>query len=179
MNLVIPPASKFLAAIASRKNSEAYSKWKDELPELWIESFIKYGVKPFLNKYGYSLGFSDSRCIQYCKRWAFAHLSRGIIDPIDWAHEGGEEEYEWYQDTISILEWNEFARAWQASEFLDSSDAGYNQNINLSKFIWQCISLEGSSRHTEWLDSLEEEESAEQFWISDDSHAYGGDRRTY
>lgn len=179
MESSIPPASKFLAALISRKNSDEYAAWKAELPEQWIEAFIIQGIIPFLNKYGYTLGFSESKTVNYCKKWAFSHLRRDSIELMDWAHDGGDEEYELYQDTIFILEWHELAKSWRAPRFLDSSDAGLKQIDDLNRFVWHCISLENSPTHLDWLDSLEEEESGEQLWIAEENHAYGGDRRTY
>ena len=178
----ISPASAYLAAVKARSEKEKFSNWMHELPENWIESFIVHGVKPFLEKHGYVLGYNDVYCIKFCKRWAFAHVQtvhKGTVDLVSCSHEGGEDEHEWYQDTISVLDWNEFAGKWTATEFLDSSDAGQKQTDDLGKFIWHCISLEGSPRHIEWLESLEEEEAADQPWIADDTQAYGGDRRTY
>ena len=179
MNLISP--SGYLRAIASRKKSEAFIKWKNELPEGLIESFIIHGVKPFLLKNGYKLGFSEERCIQYCKQWAFAHLSRETVELVDCAHDADliGEEYELYQDTITIQEWLEFAKAWSASEFLDLSDAGLKQLDDLNRFVWHCISLDSSPRHLDWLDLLEEEDNLDQLWIAEENHAYGGDRRTY
>lgn len=181
MDSVISPASRYLRALVARKKSEAFSKWKNNLPEFFFESFIMYGIKPFLEKYGYKLGFSNERCIQYCKQWAFAYLSRETVELVDCAHDADllSEEYELYQHTISVLEWAEFAKAWSASEFLDSSDAGLKQLDDLNRFVWHCISLESSPTHLEWLESLEEEENADQLWIAEENQAYGGDRRTY
>ena len=179
MDFVSP--SGYLRAVASRKKSEAFAAWKNDLPEQWIESFISRGVKPFLAKHGYVLGFSESQTAAYCKQWAFAFLSRGTVELVDSTNTASlvSEEYEWYQDTISILEWNEFAKAWNASEFLDSSDAGKKQLDELNRFVWHCIYLEGSPAHLAWLESLEEEENPDQPWVAEDMHAYGGDRRTY
>ena len=179
MNTISP--SRYLRAVAARKKSEAFIFWKNNLPEQLIESFIIHGIKPFLRKYGYKLGFSEKRCIKYCKQWAFAYLSRETVELGDCAHDTGiiGEEYELYQDTISIEEWTVFARAWCASEFLDSSDAGMKQSDDLNRFIWHCISLDSSPRHLDWLDLLEEEENLDQVWIAEENYAYGGDRRTY
>ena len=165
----------------SAKNAEIdkkYKEWFSCLPDNHIQSFVIYGLKPFLKKFGYTLGFSEDKMVSYIKRWAFNYVFKNNKEFVMWAHDGGEEEYDWYRFTISMDDWEELCVCWKAPGFLDDSDAGFYQATYLSLFIWQCISLELSKQHTKWLEINTEYEEEEQ-WVYDDNHAYGGDRRTY
>jgi hypothetical protein len=172
------PASKLLISVKKTEINKAYNEWFNCLPLNHIESFVTHGLKPFLLQFGYTFGFSEEKMISYIKRWAFNYVLRNNMEFVNWAHSGGDEEYDWYRFNISMDDWDGLTKAWKASRFLDDSDAGFHQGVDLSWFIWSCISLDLSKQHHKWLDmntDLEEEEQ----WVNDDNHAYGGDRRTY
>jgi hypothetical protein len=172
------PSSKYLASLKKNIRSKNYAQWFYSLPDEHIEYFLLYGLKPFLNQFGYTLGFSDKDMISYIKRWAFNIVNKDELKFVLWSHNGGDEEFEWFNHIISIDEWLKLCSSWDASEFLDDSDAGVKQSLDLQWFIWQCISLDLSKQHQCWIDiniDLEEEDH----WIYDEAQAYGGDRRTY
>ena len=172
------PAASYILSLKKREDTKLYNKWFNGLYEYHIESFVAFGLKPFLTKFGYTLGFSDKKMIQYCKLWAGNIAINNNKKFILWAHNGGTNEFDWFSYNISIDDWYTLCDTWKDCEFLDDSDAGFKQALDLQSFIWQCISLEASKQHRRWLDintDLEEEDH----WIHDENHAYGGDRRTY
>jgi len=179
MDIELPPSFKFMKSLQKHKRRELRNAWLNDLPEYWLEDFMNEGVLPFLKKFGYTLGFSEEMRVKYCRAWAYAYVHSSDVECIQWAHEGGDEEYEWYRNTISEDTWNLFAKEWCAIEFLDDSDTGLKQLSDLSWFVWHCISLENSLCHIRWQQMIDDEEVQEDYLMNDDSYAYGGDRRTY
>jgi hypothetical protein len=167
-----------LISYKKREYDRKYNEWDSCLPNNHIECFVRNGIKPFLNRHGYSLGFSDNLLIKYCKIWAFTYIVKNNKKFVSWAHDGGDEEYDWYRHNISMDEWEKLCDYWKAHKFLDDSDIGYKQAIDLHWFIWQCISLENSKQHQIWL-NYNTVYDDDEYWVNDDNQAYSGDRRTY
>lgn len=172
------PASSYLATLKKRVEDKKYLIWFNCLPEDHIKHFLIYGIKPFLKKHGYVLGFSDEKMISYLKRWAYNIFSKNNKIFVLLAHDGGDDEYDWFRYSISMDDWGLLAECWKAPEFLDNSKAGLQQVVNLQDFIWACINLDLSKQHMKWLENNNEMEE-EEMWVYDDTYAYGGDRRTY
>jgi len=148
------------------------NKWLETLPENHIEKFVINGLKPFLKKFKYSLGFSTNDFIKYFKTWAFDYIKGRKLEFVLCAHDGGDEEYDWYRHNISMDDWSDLYSIWRTVGFFDDS------SVDISWFVWKCISLHASGQHQIMLDNnnLVDEED---YWIYEDSQAYGGDRRTY
>jgi hypothetical protein len=184
------PAQEYTNVQVRRKNNEAYNEWINEIPEDWIEQFCKNGLIPFLSKYGYSVTYDLNTIIDYCKEWAFNHVkitTSGLtlkhckyLKP---NNTGGQEEKEWYEFKISCEDWSVFASLWATTGFLDDSDAGQSQKIEVSIFAWHLINLEVSPTHIKWLelnDILQQQDDIQNTYhtVIDESVPYGGDRRT-
>jgi hypothetical protein len=157
---------------------EKFSNWLELLPENHIETFIKYGLKPFLKKYKYTISYSDKDFAKFFKTWAFNYINGRKLEFTLCAHDGGDEEYDWYRHIISMDDWSDLCSGWRAINLFDDSDVGIYQTTDLSWFVWNCISLNNSGQHHYMLDmnTLADEE---EYWVNEDSQAYGGDRRTY
>jgi hypothetical protein len=172
------PASSYLFALKKKIEDKKYSTWFSCLPEDHIKGFLVYGIKPFLKKYGYVLGFSDEKMVSYLKRWAYNIFNKSNKKFVLIAHDGDDDMYDWFRYSIPMDDWGLLAHCWKAPEFLDESNAGLRQINDLPDFIWACINLDLSKQHIKWLDMNSELEE-EEMWIYDDTYAYGGDRRTY
>ena len=184
------PARGYLQSLETNGRQELYKEWITGLPYRWIDNFVEYGLIPFLNKRGYTVGRDIPTCIAYCKEWAFCHIllsrygsryKKRVFDTC--FHYGGNDEYEWYQHSISVEEWFQLCSNWANTDFLDSSDPGQSQVYDLSTFVWNMIDLENSATHTKWLhhmDNLNQQYDEHLGYIntSEDTGAYGGDRRT-
>jgi hypothetical protein len=175
------PAFNISIKRAKAIDVEKYEKWLNGLPEGWIDEFVEEGLQLFLKKHGYVLGFNSemrAKIIKYC---LYGHVKRphDYLEYLHCAHHGGEEEYEWYLDSISLDDWASFMNEWKADEFLDDSDGGYKQRLFLPQIVWNCISLDSSKQHHKWLKTIYDEEETEEQFQNDDNQAYGGDRRTY
>ena len=100
------------------------------------------------------------------------------------AHDGGEDELDWYTHSIPFDSWEALASKWAAPGFLDDSDAGYAQTIDIAQFAWQLIDLYSSRTHLRWKDMIEYHDLDEDHGRvsyaqpAEDTGAYGGDRRT-
>jgi hypothetical protein len=171
-------------------HSEAM-EWLHGLPDGHIERFVEEGLTPFLKKYGYKSCYDRKEQEKACKEWAFGHVRIQQKGPdlydrffIKCAHNGGEEEFDWYVHTIPLEEWETLAMKWSASEFLDDSDAGYAQVIDLAQFAWQLIHLDSSPNHIRWKAIFESSDYDDEYIVAshaqptEDTGAYGGDRRT-
>ncbi len=183
--------SHFLKTLYTYNYNERYSEWKYGLPNGWITDFISNGLIPFLNERGYSVGMTQKDVVNYCIQWAFAHCyieqKKGDLLNINYlksCNTGGEEELEWFEFQIPLEEWDALADSWQVTEFLDTSDAGVSQRNDLFSFAWNIIRLEDSKAHHKWLsfwdnaDYSEDDSPHNGAMYTDDSIAYGGDRRT-
>ena len=162
-------------------------EWKNNLPVGWIEEFICDGLVPFLKKKGYTIGFEINDCIQYCYQWAYAYVeiyaqrSKGLNRYfLKSANTDNQEEKDWFNLQFDDEEWSSLADFWVASEFLDDSEAGYAQRLDLSEFAWQLVDLNQSKAHWKWLDTGDAEggEDVDYLPLHEESIAFGGDRRT-
>lgn len=185
------PADTISLARANAGIREDYLKWSQGLPENHIRDFMVNGLEPFLKRRGYSLGYTPKTLTKACKEWAFAHVRVQQKGPDVYdrffgkcAHNGGAEEYDWYIHSISIDEWETLCMKWVSPEFLDTSDAGYAQMIDIAQFAWQLIYLDSSPAHLRWKEYIERSEHDDEYphashaQPTEDTGAYGGDRRT-
>jgi hypothetical protein len=179
------PASAFLQKLVQNQKRKKYCEWRSKFPEDWIELFVQQGLIPFLKKYGYKLGFTIEKCIQYTTTWAFLHVyTKDSYECKAWAHYGTINEYEWFQYKISQDNWSNLIDSWKVQGFLDNDDSesGYRQTNDLVWFVWHLIDLENSREHMRYLEYFEdnEEKNEEHYgYHQEDTNVYGGDRRTY
>ncbi len=185
------PAHTLSVARAKVQLNQEYKNWVAGLPDCHVEAFVEQGLEPFLKRRGYHPGYVTQTITKACKEWAFAHVRIRRNGPdcydrffIKTANTGGEEEFDWYTLKIPFEEWEALAAEWWAPEFLDDSEAGYAQIIDLAQFAWQMIHLESSSSHLHWKAKIEGYEQDDDYHPSsapqatEDTSAYGGDRRT-
>ncbi len=186
---VIRATNKYVAHMNHNEILKLYREWSAGIPSGLFKRFIKEGIEPFLKRYGYSMNISYSQLEKFCKEWAFAHvhiqrkcgeaLQRTFLKTYN---NGGEEEYDWYMFTIPTDDWLEFANEWSCPEFLDESDTGYAQRMDLPLFVWNIIDIEHSARHHKWLEFNKEEDEDDvaviQPILNPEDRAFGGDRRT-
>ena len=185
------PSQTVTAARKKAQARESYGTWRNGLPDGHIERFLEEGLTPLLKKYGYHPFYPLQMFTKACKEWAFAHVviqqkGSDIYDRtfVKCAHTGGEEEFDWFLHSIPYEKWEALCAKWAAPEFLDTSDAGYCQMIDITQFAWQVIHLESSSAHIRWKALIEQSDYDEYTHSSthaqptEDTGAYGGDRRT-
>jgi len=184
------PAQSFTRLQHKRYIDELYVDWITNLPDKWIDEFVKYGLFPFLHTHGYTLYYDIKTVTEHCKEWAFCHVllkrqgSRYKTRVFDTCiHSGGIEELDWYHHTISTDAWLTLCSKWSNIDFLDSSDPGYSQCMDLSIFIWHMIHLDRSKSHTIWIQHMETLEQQYDDPLGhhitlDEVNAYSGDRRT-
>lgn len=188
-NKVIYPAVSFTQQQKKRERQEVYSAWRAGVSDSWLHTFVESGLRPFLLFFGYKLNVNDSYVVKCLRQWAFGHVlvqrypslnlevhfTQGI-------HPGDREAFEWYQTQIPLEHWETLCERWKSTEFLDSSEAGYTQRLDLHTCVWYLIDLYGSKSHKKYLDSLPYEDSDDEQHIvqhQDDGHAFTGDRRTH
>lgn len=180
-------AMGFVADQVRAERQQLYSSWISEIPENYFERFLEKGVQPFLTAHGYRLGLSSNERVHMLRAWAFAHVQTHrqpkhygkYINIMKCAHEGGNEEYDWFCHSIDEDDWDALTKEWYSTDFLDDSDPGVSQRLDLPRIVWHMISLEGSRAHQQWLnvvmDSVEQDEG-----IQEDSNvAFTGNRRTF
>jgi hypothetical protein len=181
----------FLKARKENQTEDQFWNWVSQLPDDWIEDFVKNGLLPFLNRYGYTVAYTLKEIVAYCKRWAFAHVQVTSnktklleISFLQTRNTGGPEEYDWFTYTIPSDDWFSLAEDWCELQFFDETDAGESQKLDLQEFAWNILYLEGSKSHQEFLyfiesDSYDQDDDIiAQPLQAEDQGAYGGDRRT-
>lgn len=188
---VVSCAFRYRNSIHRKTIRSLYDEWRAGIPHGYFKRFIQEGLKPFLAKYGYSLNESWNQLEQYCAEWAFSHVRMQRAKHLDIQrtfmkqfHEGGEEESDWFSFTIPYEDWETLAKDWMCPEFLDDSDVGLNQRLDLSMFVWNLVDLYASKRHFEWVQFIESSEDDDIHYLqtnvtTDDGVAFGGDRRTH
>ena len=187
----VSPAHTITVKRNHARYREEYLEWVSGIPDGYIARFIEEGLCPFLKKYGYAVSYSPKDLIQACKEWAFSHVQIRRKGPdlydrffMKCAHDGGEDELDWYTHSIPFDSWEALASKWAAPGFLDDSDAGYAQTIDIAQFAWQLIDLYSSRTHLRWKDMIEYHDLDEDHGRvsyaqpAEDTGAYGGDRRT-
>lgn len=180
-------ATGFVATQIRNDSQKLYQNWICHIPEGYFERFLEKGVKPFLSHFGYRLGFSANERIKMIRAWAFAHVQiqrqpkkYGChVSLLKCAHDGGDEEYDWFCHTIGQDDWDSLAEQWYSTDFLDDSDPGVYQRLDLPRVIWYMISLEGSRAHQQWLDVVMDGIEQEDGIQEDSNIAFTGNRRTF
>jgi hypothetical protein len=191
-SIKVPPIAHKTNMIMARRSKKVVTnqkaQWSSGVGYGWVEDFIQCGLKPFLESYGYSIGYSDSKASEYCRAWAFSHVQAKKVSPsatvkcLKSFHGGGEAELDWFLFHISHDEWSQLCYEWRSSEFLDDSDAGFAQQSDLPFFAWNLLNLAYSRAHGKFMQAMSDEYPDEEdfggFHATDDSGAFGGDRRT-
>lgn len=187
MNPTLPPAFRFLAKRADVAHKTRRNTWLSGLPNGVIERFITNYLQPFIESKGYRLGLSLQDQVRFVRSWAFSHveathkssfLHTPEVTILYCNHYGGEEEFEWYCQTIPTEDWQTFCEQFTWPELLDDSDAGLNQRADLFRLVWNMIDLDNSKQHLYWLDNVYDDDEEEEL-IQDDNLAFTGSRRTF
>lgn len=182
----------FLKGRAEKERKDRLRSWSRGLHNEYILDFIKYGLEPFLDKFGYKLSYSHEDCAAYCKEWAFVHNEiqtkykpNQTINFLRCTHNGSQDEFEWYLEIISPDDWYTLCDEWSDNRFLDDSDAGHSQRNDIAWFVWNILSLDSSREHHNFMEFMYSKED-----MDDETHhmsgingednlgTYGGDRRT-
>jgi hypothetical protein len=187
---MIFPAQHFTQSQIHRWHQELYEEWISELPDNWIFHFVTYGLVPFLRSHGYILWYDTKQIITLCKEWAFCHILLKRygsyyknINFKEYVHNGGPEELDWYHYKIPTEDWFTLCSKWSNTDFLDESDPGYSQQLDLSNFVWHLLSLDTSPSHIEWIqiNTTFEHQYDDPYGHpigSDEIGTYSNDRRT-
>lgn len=181
------PAASFLSNQIANTRAALYESWLSELPAGTFQQFLEKGIEPLLQKFGYSLGFTRQDQIRMLRGWAFGHVQiqrqskhyNDTVTILRCAHCGGEEEYDWFLNTIPLDAWYKIADTWFATDFLDDSDPGMAQRVDLPRLVWHMISLESSKAHHLWLNVLQDTMDQEDTIYDDSNIAFTGNRRTF
>ena len=180
-------ATRFVASQVRTEHKKLFNSWISEIPDGYFERFLEKGIIPFLAKFGYTLGLSHSERISMISSWAFAHVQTqrlpkyygNYIRILKCAHTGGDEEYDWFCHTIEQDSWDTLCETWYSTEFLDDSDPGVSQRLDLPRIIWNMISLENSRTHHKWVDTVLESAEQDDAIQEDNQIAFTGNRRTF
>lgn len=183
------PASKWATGRAKEARQEEYAAWRTGVTDEWLAHFVEDGLIPFCEKYGYRLFGSTSDLVQKIRQWGFAYAycahrpSQKLYCNYKYENSKAGDDYVYYHHKISAYDWQEFAEAWNAPEFLDESNAGLAQRVELSTCVWHLIDLDSSPAQRFWAENVYEADSDDEVTgflnPMDDQQAYRGDRRTY
>jgi hypothetical protein len=183
------PAQSYMISQKVQKEETLYKEWISEIPRNWIQHFIKNGLIPFLNKYGYVIAYDVPTVCSFFKEWAFIHVlmkhcrntytSRTFLQC---AHNGGSDEKDWYMFLIPSDGWFDLSKEWASNEFLDDSEAGQSQQYDLCEFVWNMIHLSSSKSHMKWLQHMDileyqEDDTVNPSNIAEEHVVYGGERK--
>lgn len=170
----------------ARLKEASWVQWTSGVPDGWPERFVEE-LGRFLNAYGYRLQ-EDDRLVERVVMWAWSHAHVALsnpkhrycikypvpIDPTD-------EEWNWYCHTVSDEAWDLFFERWTKPEWCDEETAiGVKQRGDLHRFVWTLLDLGASpaNKHIRTLLDMDED-TEDDVAQPAESHAYGGDRRTY
>lgn len=167
-----------------------YRQWISELPSDHVVHFVQYGLLPFLKKHGYTIQYNVNRIASCIEEWAFHHVlltqygsKYKSITYLTCDHDGGPEEKEYYYHCISTDDWLGLCVSWAETDFLDNSETGRSQQLDLSDAVWHLISLVESPSHIKWLQHMDSLNNYDDdYWPShhhshDEPGSYGGERK--
>jgi len=184
------PAQKATQKFKYDVQNYFYEQWKSDLPENCIHQFVQYGLLPFLKNHGYVINNSVERIASCIDDWAFHHVlvtqygsKYKSITYLTCEHNGGHDEKDYYHHRISTDDWFGLCSTWASTDFLDDSETGRSQQLDLSDAVWQLISLLDSPSHKKWvhhMDSLNYQD--DEYWSGhhyhhDEPGPYGGERK--
>jgi len=134
-----------------------YEQWISEIPLNYIVHFVEQGLLPFLKLHGYTIDYTVDKIASCLEEWAFHNVLitqygslYKYVSYLTCTHHGSEEEKEWYHHCISTEDWFNLCSTWAVTEFLDDSDTGRAQQLDLSNAVWHLISLTNSPSHHKW-----------------------------
>lgn len=187
MQRVLPPSFRYMAKRRAEERRTQRQSWLASLPDRVFETFLTKYLDPFVRSKGYCLGLSLRDQVRFLRSWAFSHVEARHttstmrtpeVSILYCHHWGGEEEFDWFCQTITTDDWQEFCSQFAWPEFLDESDAGLAQRDDLFRLVWNMIDLDNSKQHLYWLDNVWDDEEEEEL-IQDDNMAFTGSRRTF
>lgn len=154
--------------VKQRKNerSDDYYNYMVEFRPGFFEDFVEFGLFPFIKKHGYRIGVSEEICTKRLKHWAWAHMyvqtnkskNYEITKELPY-HDGGIEEYDWFNYNFPDDTMAKFYKRWGTVWFLDSSECGLSQQNDFKDFIWIQLDLYNSKNHIFWKDNFSQPES--------------------
>ena len=157
---------KLFAKQEKNKKRESYYEYISQFRPGFFEDFVEFGLYPLIKKHGYGMSISEEICTKRLKHWAWAHMyiqtnkSKNYILTKQLSyHDGGIEEYHWFNYILSDDTITKFFKRWNTDLFLDSSDSGLSQGIDFKDFIWIQIDLYNSKSHTYWKDNFSQPDS--------------------
>lgn len=183
------PAVAFMKKQQEDWRKQIYQAWRAGVTDEHLWRCIDLGIKPFLEQHGYRLVRDQNHLVKCIRAWAFGHVwiqrnpSKTLYINYVWsAHGQDEEAFEKFLFDIPLDDWEQITSVWHATEFLDDSDIGREQQADLQTCLWHLIDLNISPAYQKFLNSLPYEDSDEEHYIpqqDENAHAFGGDRRTH
>jgi hypothetical protein len=139
-----------------------YNEWISDIPFNYIQYFVEYGILPFLKLHGYTIDYTLDKIASCLDEWAFHHVLitqygslYKTISFITCSHDGGEDEHDWFHHRIATDDWFKLCSSWAVTGFLDDSDTGRSQQLDISNAVWNLISLTNSPSHHKWQQHVE------------------------
>jgi hypothetical protein len=184
------PADSIARARRLAERKEEYLAWHRGLPTGWLRDFAMRGLRPFVAKHGFDIPMAEKELIQWVAEWAFTHVWISHHPRVKhprtfkkWLNDGDEQEFDWFCYLIPTEDWMNFADQWKTDEFLDESDAGFNQRYDLLHLAWHLVNLATSKAYNDYLAITQEvgytEEDNPVVAPTSEDTAFGGDRRTH
>jgi hypothetical protein len=185
-------AQSFVSLHYKKNKQLEYLNWIQNFDKDFFYDFVELGLIPFLNRYGYSISLQTQTLVQFLKEWAFAfvytqhHKSFQLYRNYTYCfHNGGMEDFDYFTFKISPDDWEDFLHQWRHTEFMDDSEAGFEQKSEFYMFAWRIIDLFSSKTYIKYSQLQDEYDDLydDNYYSSaqpvDENLVYGGDRRTY
>jgi hypothetical protein len=159
LDLARSPAQAWIIRRRNEEYTALRKAWKKELPQGWITRFLEEGLLPLLKIRGYIIGYSLLSASRYCSEWASSHMlvehyknENLVIIHKKNSNQGNQDEQDWFFHNIPSEDWISLCERWSTTQFLDDSDVGYAQQMDLPYFAWRLVSLSSSRAHQKYLE---------------------------
>jgi hypothetical protein len=153
----------------------AYRAWREKYDVSYFKD-ISISINIFLKHHGYVL-FEQKDMAQSLEHFCWAHEwiinhepKKHIVYPKP-MHDGIEDDYEWYCETIQTDDWLVLFNTIQEDGVFDDSREGLSMQYALPKFIWLKMNLNESRTYRKYAamrDNYNDDDWEENDYVHED-----------
>ena len=131
-----------------------YRSWRMKYDIFYFKN-LSININIFLKKHGYALIDEENKISILLEHFCWAHTCITYHKPknyIVYGKNGIEDDYDWFNQTIDISEWQTFYKEIQEDGLFDDSREGVSMQYDLPKLVWSKINLADSKTYRKYAE---------------------------